>query len=128
MPKYYNAPMGAKMPLFPVVEPIQSSILLVEGIFDVLNLHDKGLTNAVCCFGVRNFNEQKAEMLSVQGVTNVDIFLDNDEAGQTGAKNIKEICEGIGLTTRNWTMGDKYMDAGALSQQQVDKLRSNLYA
>ena len=91
------------MPLFPVVEPIQNSILLVEGIFDVLNLHDKGLTNAVCCFGVRNFNEQKLEMLrSVQGITKVDIFLDNDEAGQTAAKKIQEMCEKVGLISRNF--------------------------
>jgi len=128
IPKYYNAPAGAKMPLFPTVQPIQSSVIMVEGIFDVLNLHDKGLINALCCFGVRNFNEQKAEMLSVQGVTNIDIFLDNDEAGQTGARKVQEICEEIGLITRIISIGDKFLDAGALSQQQVDKLRSKLYA
>lgn len=128
IPKYYNSPAGAKMPLFPTVEPIQSSIVLVEGIFDVLNLHDKGLTNAICCFGVKNFNEQKLEILSIQGVTNIDIFLDNDEAGQKGAQTVKELCEKFGLNSRIISIGDKYMDAGALAQQQVDKLRSKLYA
>jgi len=128
MPKYYNAPVGAKMPLFPIVEPIQGSVILVEGIFDVLNLHDKGLANAVCCFGVKNFNEQKLEILSIQGVTNIDIFLDNDEAGQKGAQTVKELCEKVGLTSRTISIGDKYMDAGALAQPQVDKLRSKLYA
>ena len=128
MPKYYNAPAGAKMPLFPTVEPIQGSVLLVEGIFDVLNLHDKGLTNAICCFGVKNFNEQKLEVLAIQGVTNIDIFLDNDEAGQKGAQTVKELCEKFGLNSRTISIGDKYMDAGALAQPQVDKLRSKLYA
>ena len=47
-PKYMISPAGAKMPLFPVVEPIQGSVILVEGIFDMINLHDKGLTNAIC--------------------------------------------------------------------------------
>ena len=128
IPKYYNAPAGAKMPLFPTVEPIQGSVILVEGIFDVLNLHDKGLNNAICCFGVKNFNEQKLEILSIQGVTNIDIFLDNDEAGQKGAHAVKELCEKVGLTSRTISIGDKYMDPGSLAQSQVDKLRSKLYA
>ena len=34
-------------------------MILVEGIFDVLNLHDKGLPNAVCCFGTRNISVEK---------------------------------------------------------------------
>lgn len=127
-PKYLNTPPGAKMPLFPVVEPIQGSIILVEGIFDVLNLHDKGLTNAVCCFGVKNVTEEKLQVLSVAGVDNIDVFLDNDEAGQTGATKIRELCESVGLTTRNIAFGDKALDAGALAQPQVDKLRDRLYA
>ncbi len=127
-PKYLNTPPGAKMPLFPVVEPIQGSIILVEGIFDVINLHDKGLTNAVCCFGVKNVTEEKLQVLSVAGVDSIDIFLDNDEAGQTGANRIRELCESIGLNTRNIAFGDKAMDAGALAKPQVDKLKSKLYA
>lgn len=127
-PKYLNTPPGAKMPLFPVVEPIQGSIILVEGIFDVINLHDKGLTNAVCCFGVKNVTEEKLQVLSVAGVDSIDVFLDNDEAGQTGANRIRELCESIGLNTRNIAFGDKAMDAGALAKPQVDKLKSKLYA
>ena len=95
-----NSPRGAKMPLFPVVEPIQNKIILVEGIFDVLNLHDKGLTNAVCCFGVKNVTEEKLEVLSVQGIEGIDIFLDNDEAGQKAAQKIQELCEKVGLISR----------------------------
>jgi len=127
-PKYLNTPPGAKMPLFPVVEPIQGSIILVEGIFDVINLHDKGLTNAVCCFGVKNVTEEKLQVLSVAGVDSIDIFLDNDEAGQTGADRIRELCESIGLNSRNIAFGDKALDAGALAQSQVTKLKSKLYA
>jgi DNA primase len=127
-PKYLNSPPGAKMPLFPVVEPIQGRILLVEGIFDVLNLHDKGLTNAVCCFGVKNVTEEKLQVLSVAGIEGVDVFLDNDEAGQTGSAKVRELCEKVGLDSRNIAFGDKSLDAGALVQSQVDKLKSKLYA
>jgi DNA primase len=122
-----NSPAGAKLPLFPVVQPIKGCILLTEGIFDVLNLHDKGLTNVMCCFGVKNVTEEKLEVLSVSGVDQVDIFLDNDEAGQKGSEKIKELCEKVGLASRNIAFGDKNLDAGALVQTQVDKLRTRLY-
>lgn len=127
-PKYLNSPAGAKMPLFPVVKPVQGRILLVEGVFDVLNLHDKGLTNAVCCFGVKNVTEEKLQVLSVAGIEGIDIFLDNDEAGQVGSVKIRELCEKVGLDSRNIAFGDKNLDAGALAQSQVDKLKSKLYA
>lgn len=127
-PKYLNTPPGAKMPLFPVVEPIQGRVILVEGIFDVINLHDKGLTNAICCFGVKNVTPEKLQVLSVAGVEGIDIFLDNDEAGQTGSAKVRELCESVGLDSRNIAFGDKNLDAGALVQTQVDKLRKKLYA
>lgn len=128
IPKYLNSPPGAKMPLFPKVQPINSSIILVEGIYDVLNLHDKGLTNAVCCFGVKNVNEDKLSILAMQGVDHVDIFLDNDDAGQGSAEKIKSMCEKVGLSSRNITFGSKEQDAGTLTAQQVTKLKSRLYA
>ena len=127
IPKYLNSPPGAKLPLFPAVAPIKGRIILVEGMFDVLNLHDKGLTNAMCCFGVKNVTEEKLQVLSVSGVDGIDIFLDNDEAGQTGSEKIKELCEKVGLMTRNIAFGNKQIDAGALVQSQVDKLRTKLY-
>jgi DNA primase len=127
VPKYLNLPAGARMPMFPIVKPIQGSIILVEGIFDMLNLHDKGLTNTMCCFGVKNVDETKLSMLTMQGVDNIDIFLDNDEAGQTASERIKELCEKMDLTTRNIKFGNKEQDAGALTQEQVSKLKSKLY-
>ena len=126
-PKYLNSPPGAKLPIFPVVEPINGRILLVEGIYDMLNLHDKGLTNSACCFGVKNVSTEKLTILSMQGIEGVDIFLDNDEAGQKGAEKIKEMCEEVGLDTRNITFGNKVIDAGALSESEVYKLRNRLY-
>lgn len=127
-PKYMNTPAGAKLPLFPVAKPIRGSVILVEGIFDMINLHDKGLDNAVCCFGVKNVNEERLSILAMQGVDNIDIFLDNDEAGQAGADKIKGLCEKVDLTSRIIRFGDKNRDAGALTAQQVTKLKSKLYA
>ncbi len=124
-PKYKFTPPGAKLPLFPVVEFIQGSVILVEGIFDMINLHDKGLTNAVCCFGTNNYNETKLSMLRVQGAEYVEVFFDGDDAGQKAAENLKTECEKVGLVARNIHI--KNTDPGALSQLQVDKLRKKLY-
>jgi|TARA_R110000796_G_scaffold3823_1_gene14689 DNA primase len=124
-PKYMISPAGAKMPLFPIVEPIQGKVILVEGIYDMLNLQDKGLTNAVCTFGTKNINEEKLRMLSIQGVDSIDVFFDGDDAGQDAAIKVKEMCEQVGLAHRNICL--KNTDPGALKQQAVETLKRKLY-
>ena len=125
-PKYKFSPSGVKLPLFPQVSPRMGDIILVEGIYDVINLHDKGLTNVCCCFGTNNINEDKLLMLSMKGATKIGIFFDGDEAGQKAAEVIKNMCEKIGLFTRNIYM--KELDPGALNETQVKKLENRLYA
>ena len=124
-PKYMISPAGAKMPLFPIVEPIQGKVILVEGIYDMLNLQDKGLTNAVCTFGTKNINEEKLRMLSIQGVDSIVVFFDGDDAGQDAAIKVKEMCEQVGLAHRNICL--KNTDPGALKQQAVETLKRKLY-
>ena len=125
-PKYMISPAGAKMPLFPVVKPIQGAVILVEGIFDMINLHDKGLTNAVCTFGTKNINEDKLRMLSIQGVDSIDIFFDGDDAGQEASKYVQTMCENAELAHRNICLKDT--DPGALKEQAVKTLKRKLYA
>jgi len=125
-PKYLISPAGAKMPLFPQVTPIMGSVILVEGLFDMLNLHDKGLTNAVCCHGTRNINEDKLSMLRIQGVDNVDVFFDGDDPGQEAAVIVKNICDAMGMMTRNIHLAGK--DPGELTENQVHGLMRKLYA
>lgn len=129
--KYYNFP--AKTPLFPYpqkVSPLQGSIILVEGIFDMLNLHDKGLTNAVAVFGVSTMKGNVSEKLKnfkLQGVKTVYIMFDGDKAGREFSaglfKDIKSYsmfeCEEITL--------DDGVDPGELSLQDVENLRRNIY-
>ena len=124
-PKYMISPAGAKMPLFPIVKPIQGCVILVEGIYDMINLHDKGLTNAICTFGTKNINEDKLRMLSIQGVDTIDIFFDGDEPGQKAAERIKIMCEEVELLSRNVCLTGT--DPGALKESQVKKLKDKLY-
>lgn len=124
--KYYNYPRHVQLPLFPKVEPVQGSIIIVEGIFDMLNLHDKGLENTVCIFGINSFNKEKATNLLMQGVTSLDIMLDPDDAGAEGTEEIQKVALEVGLNTRTINL-PKNSDPGSLSERQVLNLRTKLY-
>jgi DNA primase len=96
-PRYINYPQGVELPLFPSYLDIPScSIILVEGIFDMLNLYDKGIKNAVCCFGtntLQNTLQQKLLPFKAQGVTNIYILFDGDQAGKKASEQLKIILE-----------------------------------
>jgi DNA primase len=96
-PRYLNYPSGAELPLYPsYLEQASKSVILVEGIFDMLNLYDKGLKNAVCCFGtntLQNSTKQKLLPFKAQGVTHIYLLFDGDEAGEKAAKQLKPILE-----------------------------------
>ena len=127
-PKYLITPASSKLPLFPAkIEPIQGRAILVEGIFDMLNLHDKGLTNAVCAFGTQKLTKDKLILLKVQGVSGVDILFDNDEAGEIAVKKAIELIESLEMTTRTVTLPSSVNDAGELTARQVIKLKEALY-
>jgi DNA primase len=124
-PKYMIYPPGAKMPLFPMVAPIQGKIILVEGIFDMLNLHDKGLTNAVCSFGTRTITKDKLQLLQMQGVGGIDIIFDADDAGKAASGKVAELAEEVGLTIRNIELRND--DPGSLTESAIQKLKRKLY-
>lgn len=125
-PKYLFHPSGAKLPLFPIVKPVQGRVIIVEGIMDMINLHDKGLTNAVCAFGLNKVTEDKLNVLKIQGVSAIDIFFDNDDAGQLGSLKLKEFLENRDISSRN-VICDKNSDPGELTALQVLKLKEELY-
>ena len=125
--KYMIYPPQATLPLYPAsVKPIKGRVILVEGIYDMVNLFDKGLSNAICCFGTNNVDMDKLAILKMQDIMGVDIVFDGDEAGQKAADNIRVLAERIGLLTRNVNLGQN-IDPGSLVQQQVTNLGERLY-
>lgn len=123
-PKYMIKPTGAKLPLYPKALPINGRVVLVEGIFDMLNLYDKGIKNVISCFGVNTVTSNKLSLLKVRGIVGIDIFFDGDEAGQKGATKLKKLVEDEGLFCRNIYYPDK--DPGELTLEQVKKLKEKL--
>lgn len=121
--KYRFWPPNVSTPLFPQAKTMQGRIILVEGIFDMLNLYDKGLENVVCCFGVNKFKPESLDLLKVSGVMGIDVMFDNDEAGRASSEKIKEICKGFPIRVVSLKNGDP----GELSEKQVKNLRKRLY-
>ena len=128
VPKYLIHPPTAVLPLFPArVRPIKGRVILVEGIFDVLNLHDKGLENSVCCFGTRNIDIEKLKLLKMSGVSGIDLLFDPDDAGQDAAHRVIEMCDIAEILHKNITLPKALGDAGALTKNKVKELKEQLY-
>ena len=128
MNKYFIYPNGAEMPFCPAkIKPIQNRVILVEGIFDALNLWDKGLKNTVCCFGTQQVNWVKLSLLKLQGITGVDIMFDGDEAGELAAEKAKGLAEQLELSARVVKLRDN-IDPGNLTTPEIERLKEKLYA
>lgn len=127
-PRYEIYPSGVALNLYPLVmDKGTKSIVLVEGIFDMLNLYDKGVTNVVCTFGTQGITEHSVatKMLAfkVQGIEKVYILYDGDDAGHKAAVTIKPLLEDQGFVVDIIQMEDG-MDPGALDQDSVDLIRN----
>jgi DNA primase len=124
-PRYINYPAGVKMPVFPAHLPSgYQSLLIVEGVFDMLNLYDKGLENVICAFGTNTMqNDIGSKLLpfKAQGVTHVYILFDGDDAGAQAAKTLKPIIESEGFIVEVITLPDG-TDPGELSHEEVTSI------
>lgn len=135
-PRYKMYPEHVVMPLYPaVVQPINNTIILVEGIIDMVNLHDKGLTNAVCTFGTAfgNVKKHKKQRHNVerlltykyQGIDKIYVMYDGDKPGQEAAKNLVKYAEqSFSMDTIDLPEG---MDPGAMTKDDVNRLKRQLY-
>jgi DNA primase len=110
------------MPVFPSHLPSgYSSMVLVEGIFDMLNLYDKGLENVVCAFGtntLQNDTKQKLLPFKAQGITHIYLLFDGDEAGKKAAELLKPLIEQEGFIVEIIKLPDD-TDPGELDTEDV---------
>lgn len=140
--RYLFYPRKVEPAVFPYnVEPISSSIIIVEGIMDMLNLYDKGLTNVVCMFGTRTkFSDmrERAKEANVKkmlhhllpfyykGVKTLHVLMDNDAAGLEASDGFYEFEShfNINVITTELEKGD---DPGGLSTEEVLELKERIY-
>jgi len=125
--KYYIYPQGVEMPFCPAkVKPINNRVILVEGIFDALNLWDHGLRNTVCCFGTQQMNWVKLSLLKLQGVQGIDIMFDGDEAGIKAGEILKGLAETMELSAQQVKLKDG-QDPGNFNPDEIRRLKKQLY-
>lgn len=91
-PKYKVFPEGRGLPIYPHVKA--QYVILVEGIYDVLNLKTHGIENVACLFGTQSISHKvllnKITPLMLSGVQDVFILLDNDKAGNNAAEYLRK--------------------------------------
>lgn len=126
-PRYINYPGGGNMPVFPASVPKEgfTSIVLVEGLLDMLNLYDKGIHNVVCCFGTNTILANLGGKLlpfKAQGITKVFILFDGDEAGRSATKKLKPLIEEENFIVEVIDLPDG-SDPGDLSKDDVQSIK-----
>jgi DNA primase len=124
-PRYLNHPRGVVLQMFPVVMPKETKqIFLVEGLFDMLNMWDKGAKNTVCTFGTNTLlKDLGAKLLpyKAQGIEKVVIVYDADEAGKKAAKTIKPLIEAEDFLVEILSLEDG-QDPGDLTEDQIQSI------
>ena len=128
-PKYMIKPSGAELPLFPaIISPINGSIILVEGIFDALNLIDKGLKNAVAVLGANNLQLEVLKALKLQGVHTIYTMFDEDEAGRKAGLTVQRLLEEDFIISDDTRLElPDGLDPGDLSATDIKHIKENLY-
>jgi len=129
--RYDIKPTGVTLPLFPYdYKPKNGEIILVEGIFDALNLIEHGFNNVVALMGVNGISDKnyksRIAQFKLRGINKILLMLDNDEAGQKQTQNIQEW-----LTAEN-ILGDvielprEDSDPGDLTPDEIRQLKEAL--
>ena len=125
-PRYLNYPTGATMPVYPEsLKTPATSIVLVEGIFDMLNCWDKGLHNVVCTFGTSTLYKEAAVKLlpfKTQGVQKIYLMFDGDDAGREAMQKLKPILEEAEYQVEIIQLEDD-SDPGDLSHEYVESIK-----
>lgn len=125
-PKYLYYPAHVKIGCFP--ERVNTSldyIILVEGIFDMLNLYDKGIENVVTVFGTQSLKANLKDKLLVykaQGIKKVYILFDGDTPGRMAAKELEPLIREEGFEVNNLECPDDE-DPGSLSQDEATMIK-----
>ncbi len=126
-PRYMIYPKGVQLPLFPpILETKAKNLVLVEGIFDMLNLYDKGLHNVVSAMGTNTLKNDNIKFkllpFKAQGVVKIFILFDGDQAGIAASKDLKPRLEELGFVVEIIEL-EENKDPGEMDQNEVDTLK-----
>lgn len=130
-PKYMLKPKDVAAPIFPM-RYLTPTLVLVEGVFDMLNLEDKGMDNVAASFGTHQFsNDNVSDKFSnfiLAGTKVIAILLDNDKSGNAAAEKLARM---ISTKTRLIPLVVNHLlpegkDPGDLDQDEVTVLKEKI--
>jgi DNA primase len=128
--KYFFYPEHSSPPLFPAHPEIwKNSLIIVEGIFDALNLMDKGCYNVICAFGTHTLLKTYREKLAhfeILGVNKYYIMFDGDKAGRQAGKKLEDTLNTNGFNAEIIEMPEG-LDPGDLNEEQITDFMRHLY-
>ena len=128
--KYLFYPKHVTPPLFPAHPEIwKNSLIIVEGIFDALNLMDKGCYNVISAFGTHTLLKTYEEKLShykILGVNKFYIMFDGDDAGLVAGRKLDKILNANGFNAEIIEL-PKDLDPGDLTDKNIRDLMIGLY-
>jgi DNA primase len=129
--KYLFYPKHVTPPLFPAHPEVwKNSLIIVEGIFDALNLMDKGCYNVVCAFGTNTLLHNYKERLGhfkILGVNKLFILFDGDKAGNDASMKLEnKINEEKVFSADSLILGEG-TDPGDLTEENIKNLMIGLY-
>lgn len=122
--KYYNSPESpiyrkreALFGLYQARSAIRSSdnAVLVEGNFDVVSLHARGIKNVVAPLGTA-FTLEQAQQLR-RFCPNITLLFDGDEAGKRAVRAAREVCQKLELAATVATLPEG-VDPDELSRKE----------
>lgn len=126
-PRYMIYPAGSDMQIVPSkLEEPNNKLILVEGIFDMLNLYDKGLTNVAATMGTKVISDprklrEKLLPFKSQGVTKIYICFDGDKAGKEASEDLMPKLKGMDFEVEVIDL-EEDTDPGDLDQGEVNRL------
>jgi len=133
-PKYKVYPKDQSLSWMPnqyKTKPINGSIILVEGIKDMLFLRQHGFVNAVTTFGTKGITTDnivdKLTPYMLLGTDKVYIMYDGDSAGRSAANNVERcITRMTDLLVEQIELPDG-VDPAGLTNKQIKTLKNQLH-
>ncbi len=105
-------------------------MIIVEGIFDVLNMRDKGCYNVITGFGTSSLFktfESKLAHYKILGVNKFYILFDGDSAGVKAGKKLEELMTEKGWNAQHIDILEDGEDPGSLSEAEIQFIMKEIY-
>jgi DNA primase catalytic core len=95
------------------------SLVIVESIFDALSLWIAGFHNVIALRGKDGWSEEHAELIRINGVTEVYLALDNDGPGTIAADSLASRIAELSVTVHRIVWPDGVKDANDFFSSRV---------